>query len=319
MPKNWFSIQARGAAAAEIAIFDEIGAFGVTAKDFIAALGSLTASHITLSINSPGGSVFDALAIYNAVKQHPAKVTVKVLGLAASAASLVTMAGDKIVMPENAFMMIHNPMAGFFGNADAMREMADVIDKIGASLVATYAQRTGQAEDKIRELLAAETWLDAQEALALGFADEIEQAMHLAASFDLERLPERVQASFQQPAAISLPPALASEISAMVAAANLKEFADVLLLDPSIQTIEQARSRIDEARDIKALCLCCGTLDQAAGFISARKSYAEVRAAVAAAKAAASDALVTDNHPPMARNPVISQASEIWKRRRGLQ
>ena len=154
--KSWYSIQAKAdQKTADISIYDEIGYWGVTAKQFIGDLKALDATTIKLAINSPGGAVFDALAIYNALRQHPAAVEVTIMGVAASAASVIAMAGDTIVMPENAFMMIHNPLNLAYGNADDLREMADVLDKIGASLIGIYAKRTGMPEDEIKALLDA--------------------------------------------------------------------------------------------------------------------------------------------------------------------
>lgn len=198
MKKRWFEMRASAQQAAEIAIYDDIGAYGVSARDFIAELRTLSAPVIHLSINSPGGSVFDALAMYNALRQHPADIMVDVLGVAASAASLVAMAGDKITMPDNAFMMVHNPWGATAGNAEELRGMADTLDKIGASLVSIYAARTGKPEDEIKALLDAETWLNAEEAVLHGFADELRPALKVAASFDMERLPENVRASIVQ-------------------------------------------------------------------------------------------------------------------------
>ncbi len=153
MKKSWYSVKALAKdTAAEISIYDEIGMWGVTAKDFISDLKKVEAKELTLFINSPGGSVFDGLAIYNSLRQHPANVTVKVMGVAASAASFIAMAGDRIVMPENAFLMVHNPMGAVFGNADEMRDWADTLDKIAASLVGIYVARTGKDEKEIKEL-----------------------------------------------------------------------------------------------------------------------------------------------------------------------
>lgn len=188
--RKWYSIKALAADAAEIAIFEEIGMWGVTAKDFIADLKKLSAKTITLSINSPGGSVFDALAIFNALRNSGAEITVRVMGIAASAASYIAMAGDKIVMPENTFMMVHNPIAGVYGNADDMRELADVLDKVGASLLATYVKRTGKPENEVAALLAAESYLSAAECVDLGLADEMEPALKIAAKIDPARIPQ---------------------------------------------------------------------------------------------------------------------------------
>jgi len=202
--RNWYSMQALAAPnAAEISIYDEIGMWGVTAKQFISDLKALgDVKDITVSINSPGGSVFDGLTIYNALRASGANVTVKVMGIAASIASIIAMAGKKIIMPENTFMMIHNPLNAIYGNADDMREMADILDKVGSSLVATYVARTGKSEEEVKALMDAETYMTAAEAKELGFADEVIPAVEAKAAFEVDRLPENVRSLFlaQQPA-----------------------------------------------------------------------------------------------------------------------
>ena len=133
--KNWYSICALNEGA-EISIYDEIGAYGVSAKAFLADLGKLPdKAPLTLRLNSPGGSVFDAVAIYNALQRHAGTVTVSIDGIAASAASYIAMAGDEIIMPENAFLMIHDPSGMVMGTAGDMRSMAEALEKIGASLL----------------------------------------------------------------------------------------------------------------------------------------------------------------------------------------
>jgi ATP-dependent protease ClpP protease subunit len=194
---KWFSFQAKADNTVEVSIFDEIGMWGVSAKEFISELKKHAGKKVSCLINSPGGSVFDALAIYNALRAHGGEVTVKVMGVAASAASLIAMAGDKIIMPENTFMMIHNPMVGAYGNADEMRDMADVLDKIAASLIGTYVARTGLSEKDVKDLLDAETWLNAADAVEKGFATEMEVALKIAASFDVERLPETIRKVYE--------------------------------------------------------------------------------------------------------------------------
>ena len=146
---SWYAIRAR-ATGAEVAIYDEIGACGVSAKGFLAELGALPeGTPIDLRLNSPGGSVFDAVAIHNALKRHAGTVTVWIDGVAASAASYVAMAGDEIVMPENAFLMIHDPAGLVMGTAADMRAMAEALDKVGGSLAAGYAAKSGQSIDEI--------------------------------------------------------------------------------------------------------------------------------------------------------------------------
>ena len=169
-------------------IYDEIGAFGIPAKAFLDELKALGAiAELTLRINSPGGSVFDGVAIYNALKRHDARVTVWIDGIAASIASMIAMAGDEVVMPENAMLMLHDPSALVIGTAVDMRAMADALDKMKAGMVAAYRDKSGRDDVEIEALMAAETWLSAEEAVDLGLADRIEQSVRMAAHFDLSR------------------------------------------------------------------------------------------------------------------------------------
>ncbi len=185
--KSWYTIRARSSAT-EVLIYDEIGAYGVTAKGFLAELGALPDdAAIDLRLNSPGGSVFDAVAIYNALRRHPGEVTVWIDGIAASAASYIAMAGDTIVMPENAFLMIHDPSGLVMGTAEDMRSTAEALDKVKVSLIQGYAAKSGKPDDEIAALMATETWLDAKDALDLGFIDRIAEPVKLAASFDVAR------------------------------------------------------------------------------------------------------------------------------------
>ncbi len=173
---------------AEILLYDTITDFDdekwgyVSAKGIInkiKALGKI--ENITLRINCVGGDVFQAQAMYNYLRSHPANVTVRIDGIAASAASLVAMAGNKIIMPENSFMMIHNPAGGVRGDADDMREVADILDKIRDMIANAYVARTGQEREKIVELMNAETWMTANEAHELKFCDEVEKAVEITA------------------------------------------------------------------------------------------------------------------------------------------
>jgi len=157
----------------ELLLYDEIGFWGVTATEFKTALDAISAGTIHLRINSPGGDVFDGLAMYNALVDHPARVVTHVDGLAASMASVVALAGDEVQMAENAFFMIHDPWTLSIGNATQLRKDAMLLDKIGGSVEATYMQRTGSDATQMRAWMEAETWFTAAEAEAAGFIDEI--------------------------------------------------------------------------------------------------------------------------------------------------
>ena len=182
---NWYKIVNKSDKA-EIWIYEEIGldfwtGGGVTAKNFQKELSAIKASQIDLHINSPGGAVFDGVAIYNLIMQHPANVTTYIDGIAASIASVIALAGDHVVMAENALYMMHNPSGMVMGTAADMRSLADVLDKIRGTMTGVYAAKSGRADDEISALLDAETWMTAAEAKEFGFVDEIADEMDLAA------------------------------------------------------------------------------------------------------------------------------------------
>jgi ATP-dependent protease ClpP protease subunit len=171
-------INARSATEADILVYSPIGedwlGNGVTAKKFrdeLAALGAV--QNITVRINSPGGEVFDGLSIANALREHKAHVVVHVDGLAASIASVIAMAGDEIVMGLGSMMMIHSPWAIALGNADQMRQQAAVLDKVEEGMVDIYVTRTGLERDAVLDMMKAETWFTAAEAVENGFADSM--------------------------------------------------------------------------------------------------------------------------------------------------
>jgi len=155
----------------------------VTPKQFWNELQNLgVIKELKVYINSPGGDVFAGQAIYSMLSRYQAQVTVYVDGLAASAASLIAMAGDRVIMPRNAMMMIHNPWTYAWGDANAFLQIAAELEKIREAMIPVYQAKTGLTKDEISKLLDAETWMTASEAVELGFADEIEEAKQVAAS-----------------------------------------------------------------------------------------------------------------------------------------
>lgn len=171
---------------ATVYIYDEIGWFGIEAGQFAKDLSEIKADTINVRINSPGGNVFDGTAIANAIKQHPAKVIVYIDGLAASIASIIALAGDEVVMAENAFFMFHEAWTIMIGNSEDLRKEADLLDKIDGALAQAYVKKTGMEEKEIKDLMMAETWLTAEEALEMGMIDRIEDGEEANATmFDL--------------------------------------------------------------------------------------------------------------------------------------
>lgn len=192
MRANPFTIRARERTA-EVWIYGDIGETWseeyVTAAKFARDLSALDVDTMTVRINSYGGSVSDGLAIFNAIKRHPAKVTIAIDGVAVSIASLIAMAGDTVEMAENALMMIHAPWGYAAGNAVEMREFADMLDKYADAMASSYAAKTGRPVDEMLALLTdgQDHWMTAEEAHAAGFVDAVAAEMPIAASFDLSR------------------------------------------------------------------------------------------------------------------------------------
>jgi ATP-dependent protease ClpP protease subunit len=229
---KWYEIKAAARSAdgapkaAEISIYGNIGdrwnEDGVIASDMVREISALDADTITLRINSYGGSVTDGLAIYNALKRHPATVDVQVDGVAISCASYIAMAGDTITMAENAQMMVHAPWGWATGNAVELREQADVLDRYAKAMAGAYADKSGMTFDEALAILSdgKDHWYSAQEAVDAGFADvvgtPVAVAASLAKSFDLSRFQRAAapQASGSAPATsaateptVSQPPA----------------------------------------------------------------------------------------------------------------
>lgn len=171
-------VQALASDDNSISVFDVIGhdywtGEGVTAKRIAAALRSIGERDVVVNINSPGGDMFEGLAIYNLLREHKGHVTVKVLGLAASAASIIAMAGDDVQIARAGFLMIHNAWICACGNRHDLREFADYLEPFDASMADIYAARTGEDLATIQKMMDGETWIGGSAAVEQGFADSL--------------------------------------------------------------------------------------------------------------------------------------------------
>lgn len=302
--KSWFTARAH-AGVAELSIYDEIGAYGVPAKAFISelkALGDVT--DLTLRLNSPGGSVFDGIAIYNALKRHSAKVAITVDGLAASIASVILCAGDEVIMPKNAMIMIHDPSAMVMGNAADMRSMADALDKMRDGLVSAYQNKTGHTPEEIIEWMAEETWFDANEALEIGFADQLEEPVAMAAAFDLSsyaRVPPVLAAlatsqsphSETEETPMSEPntPDPEKTDPAPEPSKEPEALNDDNVVDLDHVRAQERKATLAYVNEVNQLCALAGASDLAGGFIAKATSTEQVRAALLQARAEEDEAL----------------------------
>lgn len=304
-PRAWYRIEnkAEQPSVADVHIYDQIGKSfwddtGISAKQFIDDLNALPAAVETINVhvNSPGGNVFEALAITNALRAQATEkkraVEMSIEGLAGSAASFVIMAGTKIRIADNALVMIHDPRGFAMGTAQEMLATAAALEKIKDSIVATYRWQSSLTPEALSALMTAETWMSAQEAIANGFAHEQVQGLKAAALIDpraIEALqvPEqyraRVQAFVQKPA----PPQTADpkDVARLCKEADCLDLVESLLglsledVQAKVTTAKSERLVVAQRRtDITALCTTAKLPELAAGYIAGAMSLDAVRA-----------------------------------------
>lgn len=255
--RSWFRMKASGDRQADIYIYDEIGYWGVTARQFAGSLKGLgELDHINLHIHSPGGDVFDGIAIYNLLNSHPASKTVYIDGLAASMASVIAMVGNPVIMPENAMMMIHKPWGVTGGDARDMRDYADLLDKVEAVLIPSYAKKTGKTTDELTGMLGEETWMTAQECIEHGFADQLTPAVQAMARINSKRIeefdamPRNLKHMITPPKATAQAPAPAPQ--PVPAAPQPAPVASVDENAIRMQVLTEQRQRVSGIRDLFA-------------------------------------------------------------------
>jgi ATP-dependent protease ClpP protease subunit len=181
--RPWYRIQNAADDTTEIYIYDAIGGwFGITAADFVAELRQIATSRVLLHLNSPGGDAWDGIAIYTALKDSTAEITVKVDSLAASAASVIAMAGDKVVMAPHSTLMVHQAWGLVIGNSGDMVKEAEVLTKLDTAIAGVYADKAGGSIPDWLATMQEETWYTDQEAVAAGLADAVGSAAAASAS-----------------------------------------------------------------------------------------------------------------------------------------
>ena len=314
---TWYSIQARTTGNANTIttyIHDEIGTGGVTSDQFVQELDQAAkhTSNVFLSINSPGGDVFAAIAIYNALQRYQGKITAQVDGVAASAASLILMAASHIRMPENTMIMIHEPWTVTGGGAEDLRRQADMMDKVKASFVAAYVKRSKQPEQEIIRMMEETTWLDAFEAQRLGFCDEIVDPERIAASAQATALlakykgaPSALLASMQRgqrqgdKQSASAPQSMAEYVFAECRSRHIPHLAETILAASTTDEPKaKVQQRIAHAHEVAGLCMTAKKRDLATGFIRAGLDIEQVRTRLFDIIVSESEAIVISNIQP---------------------
>ena len=180
---NWYSIENKKSTA-DVYIYGEIG-YEVDAKSFIDEIKALNNKPFNLHINSVGGSVFEGQAIYTTIQNYKGKVTAYIEGVAASMASIIALAADEVYMSENSLYMIHDPLVGVYGNKAELEKKMELLNIIKEQMVNIYTKKTGLEASQVQDLMSAETWFTAQEAKDAGFVDVVQEAVEVAATYDL--------------------------------------------------------------------------------------------------------------------------------------
>jgi ATP-dependent Clp endopeptidase proteolytic subunit ClpP len=182
---DWYEIKAQDDESADVMIYDYIGWPFNDAGEFARAMAGLNQKTITVRINSPGGDVFDAMSIYNTLQSHKSRIITRNESLAASAASIIAMAGKEKQAYQNSMTMIHNAWAYTAGNQFELKEVSELLSKIDENMVDAYASNTNSGKREIRDMMKTTTWMTAKEAKEKGFVDTIVDGKSVKAQFDL--------------------------------------------------------------------------------------------------------------------------------------
>ena len=296
---------AAGTKPAVLALDEEIGFWGMQAKDFRAQLNAVPGNDLIVEINSVGGDVFAGLGIYNMLRYWASEgktVTTRIGALAASIGSVIFLAGDKRQMPSNAFVMTHAPMTIAGGTEEDLRDAADVLAKIKASMRGIYMQRLGVDEATADSIMAKDTWLTADEAKAIGFVETITDAVEATAKFDVSRLDLPAGATLFKAKAPELKPEdkpLAEQIIALAKTAGVEAHAADITLQAN--SLDEAQARVKAVAEINTLCTMAGKPEMVARLVRSNKPVAEVKAALL--KARAENDPDIDNTDPNATKP----------------
>lgn len=295
--QHWYRIQAAGEGeqrTLEIEIYGDIGYWGITAADFIRELKALDDGTlpVTVAINSPGGDLFDGIAIHNALQRLGERVTARIDGACYSAASVVASGARRVVMADNALFMIHNPWTYAAGDSEELRKVADIMDQALEGIVASYRHRSLTIDDaELRRLITAETWLTAAEAKEIGFVDEVTSGSTVKACIGQSRILNRYQHAPQEllaqqdeppsPEPDPVPPtapqpeptpdaaALAAQLAADCQKAGIADLTEVLINASGLKSQAAIQAELARAKAVRELCIAARLPDEAKALITA--------------------------------------------------
>lgn len=351
--KTWYALQANGEAAErviEVFVYGEIGAWGITANQFVQDLRAMDdgASPVVAAFNSIGGDLFDGLAMHNALSRLGERCTGRIDALAASAASVAVCGAHRVVIASNAMLMIHNPWTYAAGDAEDFRKVADVLDQTMEAIIAAYKAKAPDIDEvELRRLVAAETWLTANEAVALGLADEVGDGVKVKACLGQGGVLQRYQ---HAPAELlaqldeapepdpdlepdeppQTPPVvdstkLALLITQRCAEAGISNLVTPLLNSTRLESEEIVLAGLTRAKAVNDLCVAARLPEFSAEYVAAGLDAAAVRARLFDKIVGSGKGFEIDNSLPLDNDPAPKvQAKQpdptsIWAARQAAQ
>jgi ATP-dependent protease ClpP protease subunit len=351
--KTWYAVHASGEATErmiEVFVYGEIGAWGITANQFVQDLRAMDdgVSEVIAAFNSVGGDLFDGLAMHNALRRLGARCTGRIDALAASAASVAVCGAHKVVIAESAILMIHNPWTYAAGDAEDFRKVADVLDQTMEAIIAAYKAKAPNIDEaELRRLVAAETWLTANEALALGLADEIGDGIKVKACLGqggvlqrYQHAPAELLAQLDEPLEPDPelepidPPLvpvvvdsakLALMITQRCTAAGISNLVEPLLNSTQLESEEIVLAGLARAKAVNDLCVAARLPEFSAEYVSAGLDAAAVRARLFDKIVSSGKGFEIDNSLPLDNDPapkVLAKQPDptsIWASRQAAQ
>ena len=346
--KSWYTLQASGEAEQrniEIFVYGEIGAWGVTANQFVQDLRAMDdgASPVIVAFNSIGGDLFDGLAIHNALSRLGERCTGRIDALAASAASVAVCGAHRVVIAANAMLMIHNPYTFTGGDAEDFRRVADVLDQTLEAIIAAYKAKAPDIDEAdLRRMVNAETWLTANEAVALGLADEVGDGLKVSACLgqgsvlqrfqnappellaQLDEEPE-VEPSEPDPAPVLDAAKLALMVTQGCAAAGISNLVEPLLATTKLESEAVVQAALTKTKALHGLCVAARLPELTGEFVSAGLDEAAVRARLFDKLVGSGGGFEINNSLPLDDDPAPTvkakqvDSQSIWASRQAAQ
>ena len=347
--KTWYALQASGEATErviEVFVYGEIGGWGITANQFVQDLRAMDdgVSPVIAAFNSIGGDLFDGLAMHNALSRLGERCTGRIDALAASAASVAVCGAHKVVIAANAMLMIHNPWTYAAGDAEDFRKVADVLDQTMEAIIAAYKAKAPDIDEvELRRLVAAETWLTANEAVALGLADEVGEGLKVKACLGqggvlqrFQHAPAELLAQLDEPPETDpeldpvdpplVPPVvdstkLALMITQRCAEAGISNLVAPLLSSTKLESEEIVQAGLTRAKAVNDLCVAARLPEFSAEYVAAGLDAAAVRARLFDKIVSSGKGFEIDNSLPLDNDPapkVLAKQTDpisIWAAR----